>query len=184
MEMMNFEELDGKTRERMLAEFEAEEVGGNPYRGERLSAAGRAAFPDHIREAIRHGNEQSLLAAINKAAYWNATELYERNGVVRSRSINMQQAAEQLSLSEFNTWYVRGFAKRLMDEGEQQCQAYRGAQPKWEPADCAAHEGQLFPAADIYNGHRATYWPKPGNKDALSIPFNPGCHHTIRRVKK
>lgn len=181
--MMNFEELDGITRDRMLAEFEIEEASGNPYRGERLSTAGRAAFSNLMREALRNGNEQSLLIALNNAAYWNLTEQYVRNGIARTRNINMQQAAEQLSLSEFNTWYVRGLAKRLLDEGELQCQAYRGAQPKWEPATCAAHEGQIFPVVDVYNGHRSAYWPKPGNRDAFSIPFNPSCHHTIRRVR-
>src|SRR5271154_6128665 len=107
MDMMNFEELDGITRDRMLAEFESEEASGNPYRGERLSTAGRAAFSNLMREALRNGNEQSLLIALNNAAYWNQTEQYVRNGIARTRNINMQQAAEQLSLSEFNTWYVR-----------------------------------------------------------------------------
>jgi hypothetical protein len=182
--MMNFEELDGKTRGYMLAEFEAEERGGNPYRGERLSSAGAAAFPDHMREAIQCGNELSLFAALNRIHYWNSSERYVLKGVVRIRRINMQQADEQLTLSEFNTWYVTGFAKRLLDEGEHQCQAYRAAQPKWEQADCTAHEGQFFSLLEVYSGHRARYWPEPGNPDALSIPFNPGCHHTIRRVTK
>jgi hypothetical protein len=39
--MMQFEELDEKTRGHMLAEFETEEASGDPYRGERLSAQGR-----------------------------------------------------------------------------------------------------------------------------------------------
>jgi hypothetical protein len=137
--MMNFEELDETTRRYMLAEFEAEQAGGNPYLGERLSPAGRAAFPDLMREAIRRGNEVSLGVALNNAAYWNKTEEYERNGVRRTRNINPEQAREQLTLSEFSTLYARGLAKRLMDEGEEQCQAYRGAMPKWEPADFAAH---------------------------------------------
>lgn len=181
--MMNFEELDEKTRSYMLAEFEAEEAGGNPYLGERLTSVGRAAFPEVMRQAIQTGNGQTLVKALLKPAYWNPTETYERNGIVRTRNINMQQATEQLSLSEFNTWYVRGLAKRLMEEGVAKCQAYRGANPKWEPGDCAAHEGQVFSVEEIYKGHRARYWPKPGDPNANSIPFTPGCHHTIRRVR-
>lgn len=142
-----------------------------------------AAFPEHMREAIQLGNEQTLLVALNRAGYWNPTEQYERSGIVRPRNINRQQAAEQLSLSEFNTWYVKGLAKRLMDEGVRSCEAYRGTMPKWEPGDCAAHEGQIYSVEEIYRGHRARYWPTPGNPNAISIPFTPGCHHTIRRVK-
>jgi hypothetical protein len=36
---------------------------------------------------------------------------------------------------------------------------------------------------EIHDGHRARYWPAPGNPGAFSIPFAPGCHHTIRRIK-
>lgn len=181
--MMDFEELDAKTRGHMLTEFEAEKATGSPYRGERLTPAGRAAFPNLMRQAIQTGNEQSLTNSLLAPGYWNPTETYERSGIVRTRKINMQQAAEQLGLSEFNTWYVRGLSKRLTDEGVTSCQAYRGTAPKWEPGDCVTHEGQVFSTEAVYEGHRARYWPKPGNPNAISIPFTPGCHHTIRRVK-
>lgn len=111
---MNFEELDGVTRQRMLTELDAELAGPNPYLGRGLSVAGRAAFPALMREAIQGGNEESLAAALNRADYWNPTESYERNGVTRERQVNVRQAAERLALTEFNTWYVRGLARRLL----------------------------------------------------------------------
>jgi len=40
---MNFNELNGTTREWMLRRFEAEESSGNPYRSEALSEAGLAS---------------------------------------------------------------------------------------------------------------------------------------------
>ena len=164
---MNFEALDEVTRRCMLQEF---------------SAAGRAAFPEMMREAINRGNEETLGAALNRADLWNGMETYERNGVFRERRINVRQASERLALTEFNTWYVRGLSRRLIDEGVTHCQAYRAAQPKWEPADCTAQENRVFTVREIYDGHRARYWPV-GNENAVSIPFGPGCHHTIRRVQ-
>ena len=134
-----------------------------------------------MREAINTGDEETLGAALNCMYFWNEMETYERNGVVRERRINVRQASERLALTEFNTWYVRGFTKRLINEGVTHCQAYRAAQPKWEPADCTAHENQVFAVQEIYEGHRARYWPV-GNPAAVSIPFGPGCHHTVRRV--
>ena len=178
---MNFEELDDTTRRYMLQEFEAEIASDNPYFGRNLSAAGRAAFTELMRAAINEGNEETLGAALNRPVLWNEKETYERNGVLRERRINVRQASERLALTEFNTWYVRGFARRLLDEGETRCQAYRAAQPKWEPGDCATHENQVFSVREIYDGHRARYWPVV-NESAVSIPFGPGCHHTIRRV--
>ncbi len=178
---MNFEELDDTTRRHMISKFESETASDNPYFSRALGPKGRNAFRDLMKVALQSGSEESLGAALQDPSYWNATETYERNGVTRERQVNVRQAAERLALTEFNTWYVRGFAKRLIEEGVTHCQAYRAAQPKREPADCSAHEGQVFSVAEIYNGHRARYWPvaDPG---AVSIPFGPGCHHTIRRV--
>jgi hypothetical protein len=179
---MNFEGMDETTRWYRVSEFEAEMEGGNPYLSRALSPKGRTAFCSLMRIALLSGNEESLAAALQNPNYWNPTETHERNGVVRERQVNVRQAVERLSLTEFNTWYVRGFAKRLIDEGVAHCQAYRAAQPKGEPAGCSAHEGQVFTVAEIYNGHRAKYWPV-ANPSAVSIPFGPGCHHTIRRVR-
>jgi hypothetical protein len=172
---MNFEELDGATRRWMVEEFDTEEASGTPYRGKGLSADGLTAFPGRMRTALTMGTDDSLIASLGEPSYWNATD-------VRGHRINVRQAAERLGNNEFNTWYVRGLCKRLMSEGVTHCQAYRAAAPRWEPADCTSHEGQVFLAADIYAGHRACYWPEPGDPSAFSIPFQPGCHHTIRRV--
>jgi hypothetical protein len=178
---MNFEELDKKTRSYMLSEFEAEEASGKAYRGRNLSAAGRTAFLELMREAIRSGNEETLASALADPAYWNPTEPYVRDGVSRIRSVNTNQAAERLAVTEFNTWYVRGLARRLMEDGVKQCQVYRAAEPKWEPGECSRHEGQIYSVEDVYHGHRARYWPEPGNPAAFSIPAEANCHHTIRR---
>lgn len=177
---MHFEELDD-TRQHMLIEFEDEQR-GRPYFGKGLSAAGVTVFPDLMRDAIRIGNEVSLSVALVNVDFWSPTETYVRNGVTRERQVNVAQAAERLAISEFNTWYVRGLARRLLHEKVERCQAYRAGQPKWEPGDCDAHEGQIYVVQDIYNAHRARYWPEPGNLSAVSIPFGPGCHHTIRRI--
>jgi hypothetical protein len=157
---MQFEELDEITARFMLQHFEAEQASADPYLGKILSPDGRAAFPDLMREAIRQRTEVVLIGQLTRPEYWNSTEPYERKGILRERAVNVMQAAERLGMTEFNTWYVRGLAARLLDEGVESCQAYRAA----------------------YDGHRARYWPEPGDPDAISIPFGPGCHHTIRRM--
>jgi hypothetical protein len=103
--------------------------------------------------------------------------------VERERRVNVRQASERLALTEFNTWYVAGFAHRLVDEGVTECEVYRAAEPKFEHASCSSHELQVYPLAGIIAGHRASYWPDAGDPSKLSIPAGPGCHHTIRRVR-
>ena len=182
---MDFRELDSTTRKWMLARFEAEEAGGNPYRSTVLAPAGLSVFADLMRQAITDpsGNEVTLTVSLRPAAYWVQTEMYTtRSGVRRSRNVNATQAAERLALSEFNTWYVAGLAHRLQDEGDSQCRVYRAAVPKWQSAECSTHEGQVYPLSDLIANHRISYWLPPGITGQLSIPAGPGCHHTIERV--
>lgn len=179
---MNYEELDDNTRAYMLTEFEKEEASGNPYRSKALSSKGLKVFPNLMRDAIKSGTEVSLCQAFENESYWEPTEEYTREGITRTRQRNIPQSARRLSLTEFSTWYVAGFAKRLLNKGVEKCQIYRGEQPKWEPGACADHEGLIVSVKEIYENHRARYWPEPGDQNALSIPFGPGCHHVIRRI--
>lgn len=179
---MRFEELDKITRRFMLQAFEAEESTSTPYRSRALSQLGRDAFPEIMRGALKSGTEETLQEALAVPQNWKVRETYVRAGVLRERKINIAQASERLALTEFNTWYVRGLCLRLIEEGINHCQAYRGADPKWEPAECAEHEGHVFPVAEVLRGHRARYWPEPGDHQTTSIPFGPNCHHTIRRA--
>ena len=177
---MVFEELNAATRAMMLQELERELRGATPYLGKGLSAPGRSAFPDLMRAAVQAGDDGTLFAALNRADFWSPTEEYVRDGTTRTRNVNVAQTSERLASSEFNTWYVRGLSRLLKDQGIAKCQAYRAAQPKWEPGECQQHEGQIYDVDLIYMGHRARYWPV-ANPAAFSVPFGPGCHHTIRR---
>jgi hypothetical protein len=174
---MQFDELDAATRQWMEQEFEAEEASGRPYRSKRLSEEGLRLFSGLMRQAIRDGNESSLFANLVDPSFWLARD---RGG----KTTNVRAAAESLALTEFNTWYVRGFARRLMEEGEEECQIYRAGIPLGTAnPECTQHEGRVYAVTDIYAGHRARYWPEPGNRTALSIPLGPSCHHTVRRVR-
>jgi hypothetical protein len=181
---MIFTELDETTRKWMLQRFEAEESGGNPYRSEVLSQLGMVRWPDIMREAIidPDGSEITLASALGRPDYWQATETYVRDGAARQRRVNFTQASERLAITEFNTWYVAGLAARFQEEGVTRCRVYRAAIPKWQPAECSVHEGQIYAVAEIIAGHRVGYWPPPGVPGRLSIPVGPGCHHTIERV--
>lgn len=182
--MYNFEELDENTRKWMLEEFLEEENSGNPYRSTRMSSTGINIFSTEMERAIQEGNEVTLAYAISDPRNWQPTELYQRGGITRSRRINPEKAAEFLANTEFLTWYTRGFARRLMEEGEGSCQVIRVAHA-WAPREeCLIHENKIYNVLDIYNGHRVRYWPLPGKLSAFSIPSGTNCHHSIRRIHK
>jgi hypothetical protein len=177
---MNFEELDRTTRDYMLAEFDAEENGGHPYRSNKLSSVGTTMFPGLMRVAIESGNEQTLIDSLRDPNFWLA-RYPTSNGF---RRVNFIADTEQLGLTEFNTWYVRGFAARLLAEGETECQVYRAMLPRGSAnPECSNHEGRIYPVQLIYSNHRRRYWSDPIDRQAFCIPIGPSCHHTIRRIK-
>lgn len=183
---MQFEELDDVTRQHMLREFEHEWASADRYEPLRLSAAGLGAFPHLMGDAISQGDEIWLgrkLAA--DRSYWLRYEEYwdHRKQTMRERRINVVQSAETLARHEFNTFYVRGLAMRLLAEDVDSVQVYRASYPKWEPAECSVHEGRVYPIDVILDGHRAGYHPPPGDPTVISIPQVPGCHHSVRRVR-
>lgn len=182
--MFEFEELDGITRKWMLEEFLKEESSGMPYRSNRLTDLGKDAFRKEMEKAIKEGNEDSLAKALSDSKYWLTSEAYERNGKICSRRINPIFAAQFLSNTEFNTWYTRGFARRLLEDGQEYCQVVRVASAIDPREECLYHENKIYKVQDIYNGHRVRYWPPPGNPNEFSIPSGTNCHHSIKRLSK
>jgi hypothetical protein len=174
--MYKFEELDQKTRQYMYGEFDKEESAGNPYRSKNLSPIGLQNFHELMKNAIVNGNEMTLAQSLNNYQFWNEVDS-------RGRKINVQADAEMLAFTEFNTWYVRGLSRRLIDENIEYCEIYRAA-PAYQPrGECTRYEGQKIEVKKVYFGHRAKYWPN-SNSSAFSIPAGPNCHHTIRRINK
>jgi hypothetical protein len=181
--MFSFEELDEETRRWMLIEFQDEENSGKPYRSPRLSEIGLANYPDIMEKAISNGNEEYLKEALSQQEYWNSAESSHKGLKVYSKTINYEKAAKSLAYSEFNTWYVRGLARRLIEEGVDKCQVYRAAIAEEPRTECLQHENEIYSVKEIYAGHRARYWGDSINPTAFSIPVGPNCHHSIRRVR-
>ncbi|WP_089153797.1 hypothetical protein [Micromonospora sp. NBS 11-29] len=174
-------DLDPATREYMLREFNSEQA-GSPFLPPTLSAQGRTLWPTMMRNAIEFGDDDTLINdLLSTPGMFSPQEAYTRNGVPRTRKVNLRQVAERLGTSEFNTWYVRGLAARFIVEGISHVMIYRAAEPKRAVAGCTQHEGSIVSVQEVYDGHRARYWPAE-DPNAFSIPFQPGCHHSIGRV--
>jgi hypothetical protein len=178
--MMDFKELDDKTRHYMLEEFQKEEKSGNPYRSKRLTALGLEKFPTLMEKTIKSGNELTLEADLNNKSYWKSSEISHSKGTAFSKDVP-SDAAKTLALSEFSTWYTRGLSKKFIDEGQQECEIYRAQSTEDPRCSCSKLEGHRFKVKEVYDGHRAKYHPV-ANYSAFSIPSGPNCHHTIRRV--
>jgi len=60
------EDLNAQTRELMLSEVEADIQAGRLYESANFDAKGRAEYPDLLREAALHGDDDALAAALNR----------------------------------------------------------------------------------------------------------------------
>ena len=175
--MFNFEELDDTTRQWMLEEFHKEKASGEPYLSPWLSETGHEVFLQAMENAIVDGFDETLSYDLSHPSYWKS---HEPDGKV----ISPFQHPKRLAASEFNTWYVRGLCRRLMEEGETECQVYVADTSKGETCDkCRQMEGKVYPLTEVYEGHRAAYWPEP-NPDAFCVPAHEHCRCSIRRVPR
>jgi hypothetical protein len=175
---MRYEELDEETRRWMLEEFKAEQACEDPYRSPSLSAEGRKRFGALMEEAIIDGTEDSLAEALKPKELWAEYEPSPFGGVRRTEPV---RAARALARTEFNTWYIRGLCRKLMEEGETYCQVYRAADADAPGDQCEPFQGMVLEIRHLYNGHRIKYWPKPNDR-AFSVPCGPQCRHSVRRI--
>lgn len=182
--MMNFEELDSATRDYMLKEFRAEQNSENPYRSQLMTAAGNEQFVEIMERAITTGNEISLEQELANPSFWVSSTTARRKETTYSKSVDFRVAAKTFALTEFNTWYVRGFAKRLMDEGEKECEVYRADTAVEPRCECTRWQTQTFDVKMIYDGHRKRYHHETIDRSAIAVPSGPNCHHSIKRIKK
>jgi len=180
---MKFEELNPDTRKSMLEEFKKEEQSKNPYRSESMTTEGLSNVAQLVEKSIKNGNEETLATDLSMPKYWKSHTTVHRASGSHQRRINPETAAGVFGLTEFNTWYVGGLAKKLMSEGIDKCEIYRAESAKEPRCECLQYEGKQIEVQKIYDGHRTKYHPKK-NSSAFSIPSGPNCHHSIRRIKK
>jgi hypothetical protein len=140
---MIFEELNPQTRSYMLEEFRAEQLTPNPYRPKVLTPEGEAAFVGIMEEHLTSGTETTLMLALSQPRYWVERGIRNtRNGPVSYR-LPADQRARIFSLTDFNTWYVRGLCRILLEAGITDCEVYR-AESAYEPrGECLQIEGQI-----------------------------------------
>lgn len=168
---MVYDELDAITRKYMLEEFDAERKGASPYRPAEVPAPVWSRLQDRVREAIVSGHAGDLMAGAEALA--EAEEA--------AKALGRRRLAE-LARFEFSTWYVRGLSRRLLEEGEAYCLVVHGEDGRTGYGKCGLFQGQLLPLKAVYHGHRARYWPEPGDRFALTVPACVECRHTIRRL--
>jgi hypothetical protein len=133
MGTFTFVDLDGFTRRLMVEELDSEPDG--PTLSRCFTARGRADYPDLLREALMHGDADSLIA-----------ELSQRDRM----TVTPVNAAERFGGTEFNRYYSRAVCRRALVHGSTASgptgsMACSGSRP-WDPGRrCGARASSVFP---------------------------------------
>lgn len=182
---MIYEELTPRVRVMMLAEFYDEQSRPKPYRPKILTVVGDSLFCTIMEEHLSKGDDVGLHIALSPPRYWvERGTRNTKNGPV-SYFLSADVRAKTFAITDFNTWYVRGLCKVLLEEGVTDCELYRAEDAYMPRGECSFLEGRTLSVLQFYQGHRARYHPDDTkNPSTLSVPFGPNCHHSIRRIKR
>lgn len=177
--MFEFAELDQTTRRYMLAELESEVAAGTLYLSNRLTPEGKAAYPSLLRTAIRSGNDTSLTQALRQPAFWNTHEVRVRQGTSFTAKMP-NNAPEILAEGEFNVFYMRGFCRRLLAEGEAQVEVYRAKAVSQPRAGERINPGDRLACQDVLDDLQS----REEGASKLGIPRGPASGLSLRRIHK
>jgi len=164
-----FENLDDRTRQLMLDEMEYDIAQNQLHISPFLSGQGQRDYANLLREAIQSGNDETL--AQNLREHRRILKTLPRRNPKGGYSIaaTAENAAEVLAESEFNRYYIRGLARRAIEDGISELVIYR-AKPVRNPrpesesrvetvlspeellADLRAHPGDEPPTLGVPSG--------------------------------
>src|SRR5438876_892674 len=118
--MFNFEELED-SRASMFDEFNSDLTTGNEEMyGTMLTPHGRVQYVDRMKEAILHGHERSIVAAMVDQPFWKP-----RDG--RGAVWTPENCSKRFCETEFNHYYMRGLLVRVLRDGQLEVLVYRAA---------------------------------------------------------
>ena len=152
--------------------------------GKALTDAGWEAYGIAMPLALAERDDDWLLLQMDERHYWQERLPRRGRGGVgwTTYAVNRDEHLRRLCFGEFNVAYIRGLAYALLERGETQALVYRAGDAAEPRAECTRWEGSTVPLDQVIAGHRARYWPPPGDPSAWSLPTGVNCHHSIRAV--
>ena len=119
------EHLDERTRKLMLEELEDDLRTNRLYISPYLSGQGQRDYPNLLREAIEHGSADTLAAGLRDMR--RIERSFQRRKPTGGYAIATvpENAAQVVAEMEFNRYYIRGVARRALEDGVRELVVYR-----------------------------------------------------------
>lgn len=169
MPVFDFPQLDTRTRDLMIDEFNEDSRSQTVYVGKRLNESGEQTYLVALTKALRSGTPGTLQREMEPVpgTLW-IPAIMARNG---RRSTTPRTAAQTLAEGEFNRYYMRALCLRAIEEGDGRVTVRRAkavANPRSDPF-VRVSEGDVLDATAVLEDIRR----HPGEDTALGVPRGP-----------
>ena len=172
-----FENLDNRTRQLMLTEMEYDVANNQLHISPFLSGQGQRDYANLLREAIESGNDETL--AQNLRTHRRLIKTLPRRKPKGGYAIaaTPENAAEVLSESEFNRYYIRALARRAIEDGISELVIYRAKQVNSPRPESEALVETTISPQDLLADLRS----HPGDEPpSLGVPSGPNSGLSVR----
>jgi hypothetical protein len=171
------ENLDSRTRQLMLEELEYDIAHSQLHISPFLSGQGQRDYVYLIRDAIQNGNDETLAENLKMHRRINRTQPRRQPKGGYSIAATPENAAHLLAESEFNRYYIRGLARRAIEDGIPELVIYR-AKPVQNPRpESEARVETTLSPQDLLDDLRA----HPGDEPpTLGVPSGPNSGLSVR----
>ena len=144
---LQYENLDPTTRRYALTELENDLTNGTYHASERLRPEAVAEYQRLLQEAIRYYDDRWLEERASDLIVESESRRTRSGGTTTAKV--PQMAARLLAEGDFNRYYMRGVARRAIDESRQILEVYR-ARLSIEPRpESAQVEGSRVAASEV-----------------------------------
>ena len=171
------ENLDERTRQLMLDEVEYDIAHNQLHISPFLSGQGQWDYPDLLRKAIQRGNDETLVRDLQarRRIIRTLPRRNPRGGYTLVATV--ENAAEVLAESEFNRYYIRGLARRAIEDEIPELVVYRAKPARNPRPESEARVEMALAPKELLEDLRA----HPGDElPALGVPSGPNSGLSVR----
>ena len=172
---MYFPDLNDDVRVVMLEEIRLDQEQIGLHMSNRLSPAGREAWPRLLAHAAESGTPLSLASELRRNGRLLTSEMFHRNGKPYPKAVP-RDAPETLAEGEFNRYYIRAICVITLRRGQTDVEVYRAKDVTNPRPESVAKVGSRVDASALLNDLRTS----PGVESALGIPAGPNSGLSVR----
>ena len=175
---LRYRNLDESTRSFMLSEVDLDLSHEKLYISPQLNELGAQNYVSLLKEAIEHHDDTWLAEQLRSRGYMKEHEQRKKGRGFTTVRVP-KNAPDTLSEREFNRYYARGLCVRVIAEGMDQVEVYRGKRVSKPRPESEALLGKRVSAETLLEDLRES----AAVELALGLPRRPNSGLTVRMVK-